>query len=1236
MPGVVYEFSTKGGADVVRLWENIGRAGQQALGGVQDAAKRTQVSLEAIPLAIKAIPSAARDVPRSLEDIRRAAGVVGREADTAAGSVHRLFAELKGGALQAEGLRNAGTGVARLSQGISEAAAAASASAVGRGGFSVLTGALAALGPAAIAGAAAAGLATVTKRAIENAAALKDEAAAVDLNVEKYQQLRFAFQQAGVGQDQFAILIQTFVRNIGDAQRGAGGLVRALKDTDPALLRFLQGTSSVDDKVTEFFQHLLALPSATEKASLGAAAMGEGFRPVVGILNGTETGLAALMQRASETGNVLSDELLTSAQATERQMAVLSTTLSTNLQRAVLDLSGPLEGLTKLLANGAAAAGAFISGIPQGTRAVGGEIDALTKKIAQLESALGNLSGPKTLAESLFGDSTRQGQRQSLVDDILKLNQDRDRALQARTDAAATTDAERKRASEFVGPPTPTQAQEQAQAEAERERKRAQEDELREAKRQADALADLRKQVEEKGTAAALAGIDDRAEKAKAAGEAEIKRFTEEVRDRVADAKQGDQLIADFRVGVEKDVAAEVAKVRKEEADKQLKEDQAFWDKEFRLDQENVQRSNKELEDAAKNAERDAKDRARTAERQAQDFARPFLNAADDISRNLSDALVNSLLAGENQARSTADVIKAEFADVAQSLIADFLRTKLRDVVQNQLGGLLGNLGGGAPEVTAQPGGGFGLSTVSSSASALGGQLAAVAGIATSLAGALYALNQQASSLRKASGGQRGGSNALLAIGGVGTGLGVGLGAGIGAAVGSIFPGIGTAIGAGLGAAVGGAISAAISQSVASNAIKGINTAVNKGLDQAGLEKQVVGRLQSDLLLNILSGGANAGPLGFARLLGPLVVPDIEKIFAKEFRRALGGIGGFSTTGIPVGAQGNAGLPQLVGQGTQASRIIAEAFGAGGEAFGAERASNFRAILLGAVRKRLDRVGGDAEEVLGQAFVTAFDGIFLNAVRTAFSGGPRRREQDVRFVAQEFSKGQGLFGFDFARLGQVIQDQGIVPQGQARKASREAVGKAFEAALADAADSSAFRKSLAGSVEDAFVGKATTVLDKGFGQLFAPFFALGKDARRDFRRARRRGDLPGALDVLSQDFGSKVDAFAQQVSDPAFASALAKLTDEFLHLQVATSIASGDIQEAADAIQQRLAPQIKLVRDAAQLQRDVRSRTAIALAGPGFAAERAQIADLTLNRQDIEQRFKARFGVRASRTSHVS
>lgn len=136
--------------------------------------------------------------------------------------------------------------------------------------------------------------------------------------------------------------------------------------------------------------------------------------------------------------------------------------------------------------------------------------------------------------------------------------------------------------------------------------------------------------------------------------------------------------------------------------------------------------------------------------------------------------------------------------------------------------------------------------------------------------------------------------------------------------------------------------------------------------------------------------------------------------------------------------------------------------------------------------------------------------------------------------------------------------------------------------------------------------------------LTEPFF----EARRALHRARRPGS-PGGRTVTAGEFASIASglgtgAAASGQAIAAAAPLLKAAADAGLKFAVELQVAAGDMQGATGTIMQDLQPFIDLAKGFKQLGQDIRSRTAFALAGPGFPGQQAAIDALTQQRIEAQ------------------
>jgi hypothetical protein len=544
------------------------------------------------------------------------------------------------------------------------------------------------------------------------------------------------------------------------------------------------------------------------------------------------------------------------------------------------------------------------------------------------------------------------------------------------------------------------------------------------------------------------------------------------------------------------------------------------------------------------------------------------------------------------------------------------------------------------------PGGSIGPAT----ATQAGGLASSVSSL-VSIVGSLYSLYSsvtgviaQNKGFKQATLGDRSATQNFAAISTSGLALGTAAGAAVGAVAGA--PAAPFTFGASIlaGAAVGAAVSAAVSQAIADSVGGATSKASRTGFQQRQLDREVQKALGGtrDEFFSPNGGGAGFNvsggkdikkdilgivrQVGFlltfglseatdvAGLIGASSTPDIDDIFDKIAVKLAANASG-----------GNLVLNRrltVLGQGTTAAQAAEIA------PLGNDRIRGFAkliSVLTGAGTgdqgERLKRFFAIISNSLGAAgFSTAEASVRIDrAVRGVANGSffvaarqARRAPGDTSGVisAQDLAFARVLPGAD---LGALRSAFGSVPGGRGlrkdRKTSGAAVAEAFKGVLLGATSLAEFGNRLGQSALGGLEEQLTeSVLRSVGGDLLTP---LTTAVRKGTRRLRRRGYDDDSVARFTADVSTAVDSTVQAFT--AIQPTLEKMKETFnvgLKLAVGLKVASGDMAGATAALESRLATPIATLRGFRQLGRDIRSRTAIALAGPGFPGQQAQLASL--------------------------
>lgn len=251
-------------------------------------------------------------VGRSLSGVdarfRQSAGVVGRTAAT-------IRAEMSGIG------KNAALGLGRFSTGLVGAVA-------GLVTFS-----------AATAGA---------RRALDQLGQIADRSDAAGLDPEVWQAVALKAQLAGVEIESTAGALEAFAKASGQAAEGRGKLLSALKATNPELLRSLQLTTSQEERLKLVADAIANAKSQAEAAALASAAFGDAGVRLVSTFRDGGKAIDDMVTSAKAAGAIVETELVQRADALGDSLDAANTVVSTQLNRAFVNLAPILIQLSQL------------------------------------------------------------------------------------------------------------------------------------------------------------------------------------------------------------------------------------------------------------------------------------------------------------------------------------------------------------------------------------------------------------------------------------------------------------------------------------------------------------------------------------------------------------------------------------------------------------------------------------------------------------------------------------------------------------------------------------------------------------------------------------------------------------------------------------------------------------------------------------------------------------------------
>jgi len=180
-------------------------------------------------------------------------------------------------------------------------------------------------------------LAGATRSAIDNAAALQDLSQRAGITAEKYQELRFAIEQAGGDVSGLDNAVLTFARNLSDLDRGTGKLAKFLAVADPGFAATLRGAKDTGAAMDLLADRVAALGSEQDRLALIQAAAGKTGSELVLAFSEGAAGLADYAAQAHDAGAVISNEAVKSADDLKDAVTRVSDVIRAQFTTALLD-----------------------------------------------------------------------------------------------------------------------------------------------------------------------------------------------------------------------------------------------------------------------------------------------------------------------------------------------------------------------------------------------------------------------------------------------------------------------------------------------------------------------------------------------------------------------------------------------------------------------------------------------------------------------------------------------------------------------------------------------------------------------------------------------------------------------------------------------------------------------------------------------------------------------------------
>lgn len=195
------------------------------------------------------------------------------------------------------------------------------------------------------------GAAALVTRMLSAADAIQDSAEAAGLSTTRYQELRFAFQFAGVSADSFGAAMSRFAKNVGEASQGNDDLIDTfkrlgvsiydvngnLRTQDAILNDTVKGLSGIRDQAVRSAEAYALF--GREAGSKFAAAIGQG-----------EAAIDALVQKARDMNLILDEETVKAAAAAADQIDTLGQVIGVRLTAAIAKAAPGIQMIVNAIA----------------------------------------------------------------------------------------------------------------------------------------------------------------------------------------------------------------------------------------------------------------------------------------------------------------------------------------------------------------------------------------------------------------------------------------------------------------------------------------------------------------------------------------------------------------------------------------------------------------------------------------------------------------------------------------------------------------------------------------------------------------------------------------------------------------------------------------------------------------------------------------------------------------------
>lgn len=193
------------------------------------------------------------------------------------------------------------------------------------------------------------GLAYLLKRTLETTEALKNQADALGLNVEKFQLLSLMAQQNGVDAESMNTALARLSAKLGEAAANVGSASLSFQRWQISIRDSNGNIRQLDDVLYSVANRIKSIADPTLRAAMMQELFGKNSLALVNMLRDGAEGMRAMEDRAKSLGSILSQDLVEKGKEANEQLDLMGKVLSTKLSAAILDVLPNLKSLTSVL-----------------------------------------------------------------------------------------------------------------------------------------------------------------------------------------------------------------------------------------------------------------------------------------------------------------------------------------------------------------------------------------------------------------------------------------------------------------------------------------------------------------------------------------------------------------------------------------------------------------------------------------------------------------------------------------------------------------------------------------------------------------------------------------------------------------------------------------------------------------------------------------------------------------------